>query len=103
MKFLKWTLAILGVAAVIALAVLLGQFALEARELLGAAQRYDSARAIRDPFVSASLIGAVGLLAGLLLGLGVGLPGRTAGQIRSKALEGHGSSRVNLPPSEPTT
>ena len=102
MKFLKWTLAILGVGAVIALAVLLGQFALESRELIGAAQRYDSARAIRDPFESASLIGGVGVAAGLLLGLGLGLPNRTANQIRAKALEGQGSTRVELPPSAPS-
>lgn len=87
MKFLKILLAVLGVAAIIAAAVLLGRFALDSRELIGAAQRYDSAKAIQDPFVTTSLIAGVSAVAGLFLGLGLGLPSRTAGQIRNAALD----------------
>lgn len=93
MKFLKWVLAIIGVAGLIAAAVLLGKFALDARELIGAAQRYDSARQIQDPFVTTALIAGVSAAAGMLLGLGLGLPSRTAGQIRNAALDGASSRR----------
>ena len=87
MKFLKVLLALLGIAAVIGAAVLLGQFALDSRELIGAAQRYDGAKVIRDPFVTTSMLTALGAGAGLLLGLAAGLPSRTRGQIRKETLD----------------
>lgn len=87
MKFLKVLLGVLGVLAVIAAAVLLGQFALDSRELIGAAQRYDGGRVIRDPFVTTSMLTGIGAAAGLLLGLAIGLPARTRGQVRREALE----------------
>ncbi len=93
MKFLKWVLVILGIAGVIAAAVLLGRFALDSRELIGAAQRYDGGRQIADPFVTTSLIAGVGAAAGLLLGLGIGLPTRTAGQIRNATLDAASARR----------
>jgi hypothetical protein len=87
MKFLKVLLALLGIAAVIGAAVLLGQFALDSRELIGAAQRYDGGRVIRDPFVTTSMLTGIGAAAGLLLGLAIGLPARTRGQIRRDTLD----------------
>lgn len=87
MKILKWVLAIIGVAGLIAAIVLLGKFALDARELIGAAQRYDSARSIQDPFVTTALIAGISAAGGLLLGVGLGMPSRTAGSIRNAALD----------------
>lgn len=87
MKILKWALAIVGVAGLIAAAVLLGRFALDSRELIGAAQRYDGGRVIPDPFVTTSMIAAIGAAAGLLIGLGLGLPTRTPGAVRRATLD----------------
>ncbi len=93
MKILKWLLAIVGVAGLIAVGVLLAKFALDSRELIGAAQRYTGATPIQDPFVSASLIAAVAAGAGVVLGLGLGLPNRTASSIRHAALDGASAKR----------
>lgn len=87
MKILKVVLGLIGIAGVIAVAVLLGQFALDSRELLGAAQRYTGTRPIQDPFQSTSLIAGVAALTGLLLGVAIGLPMRTPGAIRRDALD----------------
>lgn len=87
MKLLKWILALLGVAAIIGAGVWLGVFAFDMQEIVGAAQRYDSARHIANPSITTAAIAGVALGGGLLLGLGLGLPGRTAGQIRNKALD----------------
>lgn len=87
MKILKVVLALLGIAGVIAVAVLLGQFALDSRELLGAAQRYTGTRPIQDPFQSTSLIAGIAALTGLLLGVAIGLPMRTPGAVRRDALD----------------
>ena len=87
MKFLKVLLALIGIAGVIGAAVLLGQFALDSRELIGAAQRYDGAKVIRDPFVTTSMLTGIGAAAGLFLGLAIGLPSRSRGQIRRDTLD----------------
>lgn len=87
MKFLKVLLALVGIAGVIWAAIMLGQFALDSRELIGAAQRYDSAKAIKDPFATTATLTGLGAAAGLLLGLAIGLPGRTRGQIRKATLD----------------
>lgn len=87
MKFLKWLLALVGVVGLVAAGVLLGKFALDSRELIGAAQRYSGAIAIQDPFISAMLIAGIAAAGGLVLGIALGMPSRTAGQIRNQALD----------------
>ena len=87
MKILKVLFALVGIAGVIAAAVLLSQFALDSRELIGAAQRYDGTKQIRDPFVTTSMLTAIGAATGLFLGLALGLPSRTKGQIRKATLD----------------
>lgn len=67
--------------------MLLGQFALDSRELIGAAQRYDGTKVIRDPFVTTSMLTGIGAATGLLLGLALGLPARTRNQIRRATLD----------------
>ena len=87
MKVLKWILGLLGVAAVVGAAVWLFRFGWDMQELIGAAQRYDSARAIPNPVTTTTMIAGVSAAAGLLLGLAVGLPTRTRGQIRNATLD----------------
>lgn len=87
MKPLKWLLILLGVAAVAGAAVWLFRFGWDMQEIIGAAQRYDSARVIANPVTTTTMIAGVALGAGLLLGLGFGLPSHTSGQIRKRTLD----------------
>lgn len=93
MKVLKATLALLGIAGIVATLVLLGKFWLDSKTLLGAAQRYDAGSAYLDPMVAASIIVGVTALSFFLLGLAVGLPLRTAGRIQKEALQQASASR----------
>lgn len=93
MKILKVLLAVLGGLGLVAAVVLLGQFALDSRELIGAAQRYTGAQPIRDPFITASLLTGIGAAAGLILGVGLGLPTQTRGQIRRQVLDENNARR----------
>lgn len=86
MKILKVVLALVGIAGVIWAAVLLGQFALDARELMGAAARYTD-RTVADPFQSSAVIAGIAAATGLAFGLALGLPLRTPGQIRRATLD----------------
>ena len=52
MKPLKWLLGLLGLAALVGAGVWLFRFGWDMQEIIGAAQRYDSARSIQDPFVT---------------------------------------------------
>ena len=54
MKVLKVVLAVVGIAGIVAAAVLLGRFALDSRELIGAAQRY-TGNPIADPFMTTAM------------------------------------------------
>ncbi|NLA29407.1 MAG: hypothetical protein GX875_07120 [Propionibacterium sp.] len=87
MKVIKATLALLGIAGVVAVVVLLSKFWLDARLLLGAAQRYDSGSRYLDPMVSASIITGVTALSFFVLGLALGLPKQTVGKIRNQTLD----------------
>lgn len=87
MKFLKVVLALLGVAGIIGAGAWLAVFAFDMQEIVGAAQRYDSARHITNPSITTLGIAGVALGGGLLLGLGLGLPNRTSRQIRNAALD----------------
>ncbi|WP_300081007.1 hypothetical protein [Propioniciclava sp.] len=94
MKILKVLFAGVAVAGVVYAGVLLAQFALDARELVGAAARYTD-RSIPDPFQSTSFIAGIAAAAGLALGLAIGLPGRTAGQVRRATLDEANARRTN--------
>lgn len=93
MKPIKWLLMLLGVAAVAGAGVWLFRFGWDMQEIIGAAQRYDSARVIANPVTTTTMIAGVALGAGLLLGLGLGLPTRTPGQIRRATLDEVNSGR----------
>ncbi|WP_232548932.1 hypothetical protein [Propioniciclava soli] len=86
MKILKVLLAVLGVAGLVAAGVLLARFALDSRELIGAAQRY-TGNVIPDPFMTTAMLTGIGAATGLALGLAIGLPNRTSGQIRRATLD----------------
>lgn len=87
MKPIKWILGLLGLAAVAGAGVWLFRFGWDMQEIIGAAQRYDSARVIANPVTTTAMIAGISLAAGLLLGLGLGLPSRTSGQIRKRTLD----------------
>ncbi len=87
MKPLKWILGLLGLAAVAVAGFWLFRFGWDMQEIIGAAQRYDSARVIANPVTTTATIAGIALGAGLLLGLGLGLPARTPGQVRRQALD----------------
>ncbi|MDN5569782.1 MAG: hypothetical protein L0G22_00750 [Propionibacteriaceae bacterium] len=86
MKVLKVVLAVVGIAGIVAAAVLLGRFALDSRELIGAAQRY-TGNPIADPFMTTAMLTGIGAATGLAIGLAIGLPSRTSGQIRRATLD----------------
>lgn len=87
MKILKYLLLILGVVGLVVTGVLVGKFALDAQLLIGAAQRYDQQSKYIDPFQAMLVILAAGAAGAFLVGLGAGLPRRTAGAIRGEALD----------------
>ncbi|MBK8461578.1 MAG: hypothetical protein IPL36_00450 [Nigerium sp.] len=101
MKILKGALAVLGVIGLIVAAFLLARFALDARELIGAAQRYDSAKAIQSPFTTTALVTGLGVLAGFLLGLAAGLPSLTRRQIEREAAAGIAARPAPVVPPAP--
>lgn len=102
MKILKGGLAVLGVIGLIVAAFLLARFALDARELIGAAQRYDSAKAIQSPFTTTALLTGLGILAGFLLGLAAGLPSLTRKQVHREVAAEYAAKPAAAPPA-PTT
>jgi len=93
MKPLKWLLGLLGLAALVGAGVWLFRFGWDMQEIIGAAQRYDSARVIANPVTTTTMIAGVALAGGLLLGLGLGLPTRTQGQVRRSTLDEVNSGR----------
>lgn len=93
MKALKWILGVVGLIGIIAAIAWIVVFAFDMQEIIGAAQRYDSARTIANPSITTSMIAGLAALAGLLLGLGLGLPSRTSGQIRRDALDEANAAR----------
>ena len=93
MKIIKYLLLIVGAGALVVTAVLAGEFALDAQLLMGAAQRYDQANNYLDPFQSMLVILGVGVAGAFVVGLGVGLPRRTAAAVREAALDGAAARR----------
>lgn len=87
MKYLKTILMIVALIAFVVAGVLIGKYALDTQMLMGAAQRYDATTKVINPFSSMLVILAVGVGGAFLLGLGLGLPKRTAHAIRDEALD----------------
>lgn len=92
MKILKWLLAVLGVAGVIGAGVYtyLGWF--ELQKLVAVAESMRSAPQV-NPQQEILLAIGLALLGGLLLGLGLGIPRRSSGQIRKETLQAVNTGR----------
>ncbi|HIW30585.1 MAG TPA: hypothetical protein H9987_11350 [Candidatus Luteococcus avicola] len=84
MKFLKWLFVLLGVAALVAAAVLLVRVAWDMNSLLSAVRDYNKHV---DPRRNIYITSALAALGGLLLGWGIGLPARTGRRIRHQYRE----------------
>ncbi|MFC6358363.1 hypothetical protein [Luteococcus peritonei] len=82
MKFLKWLLALLGIAALIAAGALLYMSWLDLRSLWAAIRTYNNA-GLRNPMRNVFLMAGLASLGGLLLGWGLGLPSRTGRSVRN--------------------
>ena len=93
MKLMKIVLLLLGLAALVAGGVFLGLNWVDVGRLLTAANNDKSANLNPDPMPRIYLTTALGTVGGLLLGLGLGLPTRTAGTIRNEALDGAAARR----------
>ena len=87
MKLLKIVMLLLGMAALVAGGVFLGLNWVDIGRPLTAANNDKSANLNPDPMPRIYLTTALAAVGGLLLGLGLGLPTRTAGAIRNEALD----------------
>lgn len=85
MKFLKILSAVLGVIGLVAGMVFLGMLFVDLREVMGAANANKSVP-MASPMNRVYLTTGLAALGGLLLGLGLGMPSKTAGGIRKEAL-----------------
>jgi len=86
MKILKWLLVLLGVAGGVGAGVYAFRGWLELRNLVAVAESMRSAPQINPQQELALAIG-LAALGGLLLGLGLAMPRRTAAGIRKETLE----------------
>ena len=93
MKFLKILFILLGLAGLIAAGVFLGLNWVDIGKLLAAANNDKSGALNPDPMGRIYLMSGLTAIGGLLLGLGLGLPSRTAGQIRNSALDSAAARR----------
>lgn len=87
MKFLKILLLLVGLAGIVAGALFLGMNWVDLGKLLAAANTNKSGNLFPDPMPRIYLTSGLLAAGGFLLGLGLGLPKLTAGQIRNAALD----------------
>lgn len=87
MKPLKITLSVLGLVALIAGGFYLTFVWVATGQLLAAANANKSANLYPSPMLNTYITAALAAVGGLLLGLGLGLPMRTRGQVRRAALD----------------
>jgi hypothetical protein len=87
MKFLKILLMLVGLAGFVAGALFLGMNWVDLGKLLAAANTNKSGNLFPDPMPRIYLTSGLLAAGGLLLGIGLGLPNRTAGQVRKEALD----------------
>lgn len=92
MKFLKALLALLGLVGLGVAGYYLFNAWVDVRSMMAIANANRSAEFV-SPWTKISLAFWVGALGGLLLGLGIGLPLRTPGAVRRKALQDAADAR----------
>ncbi len=95
MKFLKTILSIIGIVALIVAAFLLFQQFIALNTLAAAANSQNSANPPRypNPFPSIAMVVGLAAAAGLVLGVALGLPSRTAHAIREETLDSAAAAR----------
>lgn len=89
MKILKVLLALLGIVGLVVAVVLLGTSFVQLNSMTSVANsnRSNPDSWFPNPFNQTALEVALGAAGGLLLGLGLGLPKKTSGQVRRDALD----------------
>lgn len=92
MKFLKGLLAILGLVGLIGGGVYLGWTAIDVSNLVAVANANKS-QGYPSPMNRIYITVGLAALGALLLGLGIGMPNRTAGGIRKEALQSAAAKR----------
>lgn len=82
MKFLKWLFVLLGIAGLIAGGALLVNVIWDMGKLMAAVRGYNTG--VKDPTQRIYMTAGLAALGGLLLGWGLGLPGRTGRAVRNE-------------------
>lgn len=93
MKFMKIVLAFIGVAGLVAAGILLALNSVDLLRLTDVANANNSQSPFANPFERVALTSGLAAAGGLLLGLGLGMPGKTRGQIRNEALDSAAAKR----------
>jgi hypothetical protein len=103
MKVLKNVFLVLGLLVVIGAGALLVKNAWDLRILYEIAMANKSQPSVVNPTNLVLIGAALAVAGGLLVGLGIGMPKRTAGAVRNQALEElHRNSAPAAPVAEPT-
>lgn len=95
MKPLKITLSVLGLVALVAGGIYLSFVWVTTGQLLAAANANKSANLLPSPMTNVFITAALAAGGGLLLGLGLGMPIRTRGQVRKAALDEAAQKRTD--------
>lgn len=95
MKPLKLTLSVLGLIALVAGGIYLSFVWVSTGQLLAAANANKSANLLPSPMTNIFITAALAAGGGLLLGLGIGMPIRTRGQVRRAALDQAAQKRTD--------
>lgn len=92
-KPLKTILAVLGVIAVIGAVVLLVRLQFDMNTIMGAANANKTVSELMNPMTRIWISAGIAAGAGLLLGLGFGLPRQTNRSVRRETLEASAAQR----------
>ncbi|AXE39434.1 hypothetical protein JS278_02282 [Acidipropionibacterium virtanenii] len=95
MKAVKWVLVVVGAVCLGIGLYMVVRLSMDMRTIMGAANAGKSVDVLQNPMKTVWIVGAVALIAGVLLGLGIGLPRRTIGSVRRRTLEGAAAQREN--------
>lgn len=95
MKPLKITLSVLGLIALVAAGFYLVFVGVTTGQLLAAANANKSANLLPSPMTNVYITSILAAGGGLLLGLGLGMPVRTRGQVRRATLDQAAQKRTD--------
>ncbi|MFV0453195.1 MAG: hypothetical protein ACK5LS_13320 [Propioniciclava sp.] len=95
MKPLKIILSVIGLVALVAAGFYLVFVGVTTGQLLAAANANKSGNLLPSPMTNVYITAILAAGGGLLLGLGIGMPARTRGQVRRAALEQAAQKRTD--------